>query len=124
LHSLVHYAIDQGNLGHARAALEEGLALAIESGYRWGTIALLEAAAALAAAEEQPIRALRLAGAANALREPIGVPLSPDWSGDLERQLAPARERLGASGSAAAWNSGRSLSIDGAVHEAYADGAS
>ncbi len=122
LHSLVHYAIDQGELAHARKVLDEGLSLAHESGYRWGTIALLEAAAALAAAEEQPIRALRLAGAANALREPIGVPLSSDWTCDLERQLAPARARLGESGSTAAWSSGRSLSIDRAVHEAYADG--
>ena len=105
-HSLVHYAIDQGELRHARETLEEGLSLAIESGYRLGTIALLEAAAALAAAEERPIRALRLAGAADALREPIGAPLPPDWKGDLERQLAPARERLGKTRSLAAWNSG------------------
>jgi predicted ATPase len=120
LHSLVHYAIDQGDFGHARVALAEGLGLAIESGYRWGTIALLEAAAALAAAEEQPIRALRLAGAAAALREPIGVPLPPDWSGDLERQLAPARQRLGEARAATAWSSGRSLTIDRAVLEARA----
>ena len=120
LHSLVHYAIDQGELRHAHAALEEGLSLAMESGYRWGTIAMLEAAAALAAAEEQPVRALRLAGAADALREPIGAPLSPDWTGDLERQLAPARERLGIAESAAAWSAGQSLSIDRAVLEAYA----
>ncbi len=123
LHSLVHYAIDRGNLGQARAALEEGLALAIESGYRWGTIALLEAAAALAAAEAQPIRALRLAGAATALREPIGAPLPPDWKGDLDRHLAPARDRLGETGARAAWNSGRVLTIDRAVLEACAAGA-
>jgi non-specific serine/threonine protein kinase len=120
LHSLVHYAIDQGALDHARVALDEGLELASLSGYRWGTIALLEAAAALAAAEDEPIRALRLAGAANALREPIGAPLPPDWMSDLERQLAPARARLGESGAAVAWNAGRSLSIDRAVLEAGA----
>jgi predicted ATPase len=123
LHSLVHYAIDQGDLRNARAALEEGMSMARESGYRWGTIALLEAAAALAAAEAQPLRALRLAGAAAALREPIGAPLPPDWKGDLERQLAPARERLGESASAAAWESGRSLTIDRAILEACAVGA-
>jgi predicted negative regulator of RcsB-dependent stress response len=123
LHSLAHYAVDQGDLGQARAALEDGLSLARESGYRWGTIALLEAAAAIAAAEERPVRALRLAGAADALRKPIGAPLPPDWTGDLERQLAPARERLGSTGSAAAWNSGQSLSIDRAVREACAEGA-
>jgi predicted ATPase len=120
LHSLVHYAIDQGNLAQARATLEEGLAICQQTGNRWGTIALLEAAAALAAAEEEPIRALRLAGAATALREPIGAPLPPDWKGDLERQLAPARQRLGEARSAAAWNSGRALTIDRAVLEACA----
>jgi predicted ATPase/DNA-binding SARP family transcriptional activator len=118
LHSLVHYAIDQGNLCHARRSLEEGLSLASESGYRWGTIALLEAAAALAAAQERPARALRLAGAADALREPMGAPLPPDWKEDLERQLAPARQQLGESGSLAAWNAGRVLSLDRAVQEA------
>jgi hypothetical protein len=94
------------------------LSLASESGYRWGTIALLEAAAALAAAQERPARALRLAGAADALREPMGAPLPPDWKEDLERQLAPARQQLGESGSLAAWNAGRVLSLDRAVQEA------
>ncbi len=120
LHSLVHYAIDQDELEQARTALDEGLSLAEELGYRWGTIALLEAAAALAAAEGQAGRAMRLAGAAHALRAPLGVPLPPDWRGDLERQLAPARARLGASAAAEAWHSGRSLAIEVAVLEARA----
>jgi predicted ATPase len=123
LHSLVHYEIDLGDLPRARATLEEGLALARESGYRWGTIALLEAAAALSAAEGRPVCALRLAGAAHALREPIGAPLPADWQGDLERQLRPARERLGESRSMAVWNSGRGMSIDRAVAEARSVGA-
>lgn len=118
LHSLIHYAIDLGDLLLARTILEEAIANTSEIGYRWGSIALLEAGAALAAAEDRPVRALRLAGAATALREPIGVPLPPDWRGDLDRQLAPARNTLGEPAAQAAWSAGRLLAIDHALAEA------
>ena len=117
LHSLVHYAIDRGELRRARTILGEAMTNAAETGYRWGAIALVEAGAALAAAEDRPERALRLAGAATALREPMGVPLPSDWRGDLDRYLAPARARLGAA-AGEIWTAGRSLAIDRAIVEA------
>jgi predicted ATPase/DNA-binding SARP family transcriptional activator len=118
LHSLIHYAIDLGDLFVARTFLDEAIANTSAIGYHCGAIALLEAGAALAAAEDAPVRAMRLAGAATALREPIGVPLPPDWRGDVYRQLSSARDRLGEPAAHAAWSAGRLLEIDHALVEA------
>jgi DNA-binding NarL/FixJ family response regulator len=68
----------------------------------------------------QPERAARLYGAAEALREAIGIPLPPYHRPEYEREVAVTREALGEDRFAAAYAAGRALSIDEAVAEALA----
>lgn len=78
----------------------------------------LEELAWVAAAEGRPERAARLYGAAAALREARGVPLTPDERARHTPALAAARARLDEVAWAADWAAGRALSLEAAV--AYA----
>jgi predicted ATPase len=71
-----------------------GLRAAQASGYFWRAVEGLEGLAAVAAAESQPARALRLAGAAAALRDAAELRPSPAEAEELARWLAPARAAL------------------------------
>ena len=65
--------------------------------------ALLEDFAALATAHAQPVRALRLVGAADALRAASGQPRYPLHQVYLDRGVAPARRRSTPSPSPPRW---------------------
>jgi hypothetical protein len=78
----------------------------------------LETFALIAAAEGDHARALRLQGAAAALRERDAILAFPLEQSQLESGLAASRAALGPEASAAAYATGRSLSVDGAVAEA------
>jgi non-specific serine/threonine protein kinase len=73
----------------------------------------------LAAARSHAASALRLAGAAAALRERAETALAPAVQGRLDDQIAPARRALG-SRADAAFDDGRALSIEAAIAEALA----
>ena len=80
----------------------------------------------LAAVQAQPGRALRLAGAAAALREALGKSHPHNLRDWLERKLAPARAALGTE-AAAAWAEGQAMGLERAVAyalDAAAPGAS
>ena len=82
----------------------------------WRAIAfVLEDFGGLAAAQGQPERALRLAGAAAALREALGAPLPPTERARLERWLAPARDALDEAAQASAHAAGRAMSLEDAM---------
>jgi len=59
-------------------------------------------------------------GAASALREAIGVPVSPAERHDYEQIIAHVRSALDEHTFTAAWRIGRNLSADQAVAEAIA----
>ncbi|MFN8539115.1 MAG: tetratricopeptide repeat protein [Thermomicrobiales bacterium] len=111
-------AARQGELAQARAWLTEGLTLALRQGTRQNIAYGLEGFAALAVAEGQPVRALRLAGSANALRAAIGAPLYPRWQARLDAWLAPAREALGEAAAGEGWEAGMALGDATACEEA------
>lgn len=113
-------AARQGELARARAWLTEGVTLALRQGTRQNIAYGLEGFAALAVAERQPVRALRLAGAAHALRAAIGAPLYPRWQARLDGWLATAREALGAPAAEEAWAAGAALDHTAACDEALA----
>lgn len=69
----------------------------------------LEAYAGLAIAQAQPERAARLWGAAERLREVIGVPASIAERDEYEPALALAYDTLGQTAFASAWAEGRSM---------------
>jgi len=92
-----------------------------------GTAMLLDGLAGLAATRAQPGRALRLAGAAAALREALGKSHPHNLRDWLERKLSPARASLGPEAAAAAWAEGHAMGPDRAVTyalDATAPGAS
>lgn len=86
---------DQGDLPAARTLLRESLKHNRDLNDRVALAYVLEALAWLSALENQPTQALRLAGAAAALRQAIGSPLPAADQARLEQALQPARDQLG-----------------------------
>ena len=114
LSSLGDVLLDLGDLATARAVVRESLALNAELGDRRAIAYCLDYLASLAAAEGQAERALRLGGAADALRAELNAPLSPGDQARLDARLAPARETLGAN-SVPVWQEGGKLSIEDVI---------
>jgi DNA-binding NarL/FixJ family response regulator len=119
LHRSGDVACEAGDAVAALRAYRESLAVAAELGARPQVAAALEGFAMLAAAQAQPERALRLAGAAAALRDATGRPRPPAERPRLERALAAARSALGPAADAA-WQRGRRLTAEQAVAAALA----
>jgi tetratricopeptide (TPR) repeat protein len=87
-------AREEGNYSSARSLYGESIKLFQELDHKRGIARLLECFACLAAAQLDAERSLRLAGAAAALRQNIGAPLTPAEQAKLEASLQPAREAL------------------------------
>jgi predicted ATPase len=111
----------QGDFGVAHARFVESLAILRELKDEAGIALALERIAPLAAARQQPTRALRLASAAAALRELIRVPLTADSQAQLEARLAPARQAIGPGAAAAAEAAGRAMGLEQAIGDALAE---
>ncbi|MEP6756661.1 MAG: tetratricopeptide repeat protein [Chthonomonadales bacterium] len=126
----------QGDYGAARAFYEQSVEIRKEIGDRQGMVESMEAFAMLAASSchisALPTetttapenvgaylqRAPRLWGAAQALREQIGAPLSPGEQKEQDAKVAEARQQLDGEEWTAAWEAGRQMSLEEAV--AYA----
>ena len=111
----------QGDYAQARVSLEECLAIAREMGDRRISAYGLEALASLAIHETDAERCARLWGAAAALRESIGSPLSPAGREKQEREMTDAREDSGADAFAAAWAQGQEMTMEQAISYALED---
>jgi ATP/maltotriose-dependent transcriptional regulator MalT len=99
----------QGDYAEARALYEESLTLAREMSFKRLIPADLEGLAAIFAAQGEPMRATRLWGAAEALREAIGMPLPPIENPGYKRSVAAARIQLGGQIFTATWAEGRTM---------------
>ena len=99
----------QGDYAQARAFYEESLTLAREMGFKRLIPANLEGLAAVFAAQGEPMRATRLWGAAEALREAMGMPLPPIENPGYKRSVAAARIQLGGQIFTAIWAEGRTM---------------
>jgi predicted ATPase/DNA-binding CsgD family transcriptional regulator len=118
LSGLGRIALDQGDTGRARQALTESLTRGHAAGLRLGVGRSLEAFAELIAMEGEPRQAVRVAGAAAALRETIGQ--APIAGARQERLLAPIRKKLGEHVVAQLWGEGRNTTPEAAVAMALA----
>jgi hypothetical protein len=78
----------------------------------------LDAIAGTLVAMGQVEQAVRLFGAADALREAIGLLRPPAFRGIYQRVTELARRTLGEAAYAAAWAAGQALPLDQAVAEA------
>jgi predicted ATPase/DNA-binding SARP family transcriptional activator len=108
----------EGDHATARTHYQQALAVQREQNDRSGIAASLEGLAAVNRAQGQPQRAVRLLGAAEALRERVGLLRPPREQAHYDLIVAAGHARLGAEAFAAAWAEGRALSLDQAV--AYA----
>ncbi|HLQ32634.1 MAG TPA: response regulator transcription factor, partial [Chloroflexota bacterium] len=117
LHQRALLAIDEGDLGAASELLREAMGVWRLSSDRVLAIRLLEGAAHLALVQDQPLRAIRLAGAASNLGETYGDTGSETLRAIFVERLAAARRQLG-SRAAAAWEEGRALSSKEAFEHA------
>jgi DNA-binding CsgD family transcriptional regulator len=115
---LGHLACDQRNYAAARARFAEMTEDGVLVRYRYAAPFALEAYARLFAGEEQAARALRLAGAADALRKTIGNPLPPAFQAYLRRDLERAWGALTEEEGATAWQEGQAMTLEEAVAHA------
>lgn len=106
---------------HERAVrlIADALAVHDELGVQFKVAEDLERLAAVAAGTRSET-AVRLLGAAEALREAIGAPMFPVDRVECDRAVATTRARLGAEQFEAAWAAGRRLTVEAAVTEALA----
>ena len=105
----------------AEGFLKEGLALNREIGNWAYGVYCLEGFAGLAGARGQGVRAARLWGAAEALRESIGAPPTPEARPYYERSMAAARAQLGEAAWEAAFAQGMAMAPEEAAEYALGE---
>jgi len=115
LADLGNLAREQKEYRAADALYRESLGLFQELEHKRGIARLVEAFACSAAAQSEPERALRLAGAAAALRQSIGVPLTSAEASKLEQALEPARQGLPTTAGRTAWLEGWVTPVEKAI---------
>jgi predicted ATPase len=111
-------AMEERDYSLMRELYRESLEIFQELDHKRGIARLLESFACSAASQDNAERALRLAGAAAALRQNIGVPLSPAEQVKLQATLDSARERLSNAASSKVWLDGWGLAVDEAIEVA------
>jgi non-specific serine/threonine protein kinase len=120
-HHLGSLALDRGEVAAARAHFVAALRQVRDQTIRFWTPSALADFAALAAAEGQPERAVRLAGAVERMSETIGATIQPGERRRLEHWLTTARQAL-AEKTGAAWAVGQAMSLEQAVAYALSEG--
>jgi predicted ATPase/DNA-binding CsgD family transcriptional regulator len=110
--------LNDGNHGAAQALYEEALSLLKDVDDKWWMAWCLEGMAEVAVAQRRPERAARLFGAAEALRDAIGVPRPPGFRDYCERDLAAARDSLDEAAFENAWEEGRIMTRERAIEYA------
>jgi len=121
LSSLGDVALSQHDYGAARVFLEESVAINQELSDRRAIAFLLEFFAQLAVARNQPRRAYRLKGAAAALRDAIGAPLSPAEQLRLNQTLETAGSALSEIEKSTALLEGKGMVLEQAIDYALKD---
>jgi predicted ATPase/DNA-binding CsgD family transcriptional regulator/Tfp pilus assembly protein PilF len=108
-------ALSQRDLELARSSLTESIQLSLATGQRLLIARGLEALGVLALAEGDPARAVRLEGAALALREAVSEVSQAPARARHGALFETAREQLGASAAAVLLAEGRAMSSDDAI---------
>jgi adenylate cyclase len=118
LADLGNLALDNDDHAGASANYGESLQIFKELGSKRGVARLLECFAYAAAAEGHPERALRLAGAAAALRQSVGAPPNSAERIRLEKCLVAARVAVSTTAGSAAWMEGFAMPAEKAIAHA------
>ncbi len=115
--SLNHAALlklDHGDHPQAMTLLRESIVLSAEVGNKEILVQSLELMA-YSVAHAQPVRAVRLLGASEAIREALGIPLPTADRVDHDKNVAVVRNALGEDGFAAAREEGRAMMREQAI---------
>ncbi len=105
----------QGDFAAAQTLYEESLKISGELDEKWVIAVCLVRLGEVVAAQRQLAWAAQLWGAADALRDAVGVPIPPVELADYERSVSAARVHLGERAFAAAWAQGRSMTPEQAL---------
>ncbi|HEX8141573.1 MAG TPA: tetratricopeptide repeat protein [Pyrinomonadaceae bacterium] len=95
-----------------KTMLRESLELHVELEDRWRVASVLESLGAIEFEQQKPERAVRLLGAAEALRAAVGTPLPPVEREERDRYLKLARAALGEEKLTLLWLEGRTMPVD------------
>jgi tetratricopeptide (TPR) repeat protein len=109
---LAQVAIARHDWTSARALLAQCLTFCQELGAKVIGALVFERFAELAQAHGQAARAARLLGAAQALRDAMGMPLPAAHRGDHERHVDATRAAIGEEAFDAAWAAGQAMTFD------------
>jgi predicted ATPase/serine/threonine protein kinase len=123
LTDLGNVAREQQNYPLAHSLYRESIRLFLTLEHKRGIARVLEYFACSAAAQLEAEPSLRLAGAAAALRQNVGAPLTPAEQTKLEAVLDPSRQALTNTASATAWLEGWGMPIEKAIEEVLIPGA-
>jgi predicted ATPase len=110
-------AMEQRDYPTVCSLYQESIKIFQELDHKRGIARLLECFACSAAAQLEAERSLRLAGAAAALRQNIGAPLTPAEQHKLDAILDPTRKALTNTASTTAWLEGWALPVEKAIEE-------
>jgi predicted ATPase len=115
LYNLGEVVYSLGDVGEAHVLMAEALTLLQSLGLRDGVILGIEGIAYAEAAEGRPRQAVRLLGAASALRAKLHDPIRPSQRAEYDQVVAALHDTLGIEAFEAAWAEGASLSFDEAI---------
>jgi predicted ATPase/class 3 adenylate cyclase len=121
LHVLGRIALGEGDLTTAVASFLEALDHDEQVGNRTGMGIVLDNLAAAASLRGEHLRALRLGGASEAIKEAAGGHAPPPFI-DLPDPRDVAQGALGEAAVAAAWEEGRAMTLEQAVEYARQEG--
>jgi tetratricopeptide (TPR) repeat protein len=110
-------AREQQDCATAQSLYRESLKIFQDLEHKRGIARLLECFACTAAVQLEAERSLRLAGAAAALRQNIGAPLTTAEQAKLEASLQPARQELTNTAGVTAWLEGWTMPVEKAIEE-------
>ena len=115
LSGLGDVTFEQGNYAAARSLYEESVRHLMELGDKRGVAECLGGLAAVMLWTSEEEKAVRLWGAANALRDSLGAPLSLEERARQDNQVGQARSALGEATFTAVWEEGSALRWEKAV---------
>ena len=112
---LARIVLAQGERTKARVLYDESQEIARKLNHMWLIATCLEGRAGIATEESQLAWAAQLWGAADSLRETIGVPIPLIDRTDYERSVTTVRTRMGEKDFEAAWEAGRAMTPEQAM---------
>jgi tetratricopeptide (TPR) repeat protein len=112
---LAHILRQEGNYIEALPAYHETIKAWQRMGHRSAVAHQLECLAFIAKAMEQPDKAARLLGAAEALRQKIEIDMTPPEREDYEKEVADMKTNMDKKEFTSLWAEGRSMTMDEAI---------